>query len=82
LTHRNARPSSSSSTSASASAAHAKSTTTTTVPSGTSIPVGAPATGEGGTTPSSWGRGAVALGALMLAAGSAVLGFRRRHAHG
>jgi hypothetical protein len=80
LIHGNARPSSSSSKST--PAAHAKSTTTTTVPSGTSIPVGAPATGEGGTTPSWWGRGAVAFGALMLAAGSIVLGIRRRHAHG
>ena len=80
LIHGNTRPSSS--IRKSTPAAHAKSTTTTTVPSGTSIPVGAPATGEGGTTPSWWGRGAVAFGALMLAAGSAVLGIRRRHAHG
>jgi Ice-binding-like len=60
---------------------HAKSTTTT-VPSGTSIPVGAPATGEGGPGGSaSSSRVLVALGALILAAGSAALGLRRRYVH-
>jgi Ice-binding-like len=62
---------------------HAKSTTTTTVPSSTSVPVGAPATGEGG--PSGTGgdsRMLVALGALVVALGSAALGLRRRHVRG
>lgn len=63
--------------------AHAKSTTTTTVPSGTSIPIGAPATGDGGQAGLGWGsRMLVALGALVLAVGSAVLGARRRRVHG
>ena len=61
---------------------HAKSTTTTTVPSGTSIPVGAPATGEG-EPGAGWGpRMVVGFGALILALGSLVLGLRRRHVRG
>jgi hypothetical protein len=57
----------------------AKSTTTTAVSLGGSIPVGAPATGSGGPG-GGWGpRMLVALGASILALGSAVFGVRRRH---
>jgi hypothetical protein len=76
LIHVRAKPSSPASHAK--TSARSKSTTTTTVPSGTSIPVGAPATGEGG--PVGTGGGArmlVALCALLLALGSAVLGLRR-----
>lgn len=51
--------------------------------SGTSIPVGAPQTGLGGTLGSLGTlRLVMAAGALAIAAGFALLGIRRRHAHG
>jgi hypothetical protein len=50
---------------------------------GTSIPVGAPQTGLGATLGSLGSlRLAIAAGALVIAAGFALLGVRRRHAHG
>jgi hypothetical protein len=66
----------------STSTSHAKSGSTKTS-AGTSIPVGAPQTGLGGVLGSLGTlRLMIAAGALAMAAGFALLGVRRRHAHG
>ena len=79
LVHVHTKPSASSK---STSTSHAKSGSTKTS-SGTSIPVGAPQTGLGGVLGSLGTlRLMIAAGALAMAAGFALLGVRRRHAHG
>src|ERR1700722_6323919 len=79
LVHVHTKPSASGK---STSPSHAKSGSTKTS-SGTSIPVGAPQTGLGGVLGSLGTlRLMIAAGALAMAAGFALLGVRRRHAHG
>jgi hypothetical protein len=78
LVHAHVKPSASSKSASSLSRSKSGSSTS----SGTSIPVGAPQTGLGGILGSGSLRLMIAGGALAIAAGFALLGARRRRAHG